>query len=139
MLFDRFFSSAPRRQRLEPHVRHQRAGRATRTTTICLSRAAIRDTPTIFDRLQSAGVSWRYYVKDYDPTNTIDNPGAGQRQRRSSSQVPLLAMPRFVRSPQALSHIVDLEQFYSDAQSGRLPAVVLHRARRPQRAPARAS
>ena len=32
-------------------------------------------------------------------------------------------MPRFVRTPQLVSHIVDLQQFYRDAQAGRLPAV----------------
>ena len=32
-------------------------------------------------------------------------------------------MPRFVRSPQLMSHIVDMQEFYRDAQAGRLPAV----------------
>jgi phospholipase C len=80
------------------------------------------DTPTIFDRLESAGIPWRYYVNDYDPTYTIASPGRGARTSQLL-QVPLLAMPRFVRSPQLASNIVDMKQFFQDAQAGRLPAV----------------
>jgi phospholipase C len=80
------------------------------------------DTPTIFDRLESAGIPWRYYVNDYDPTYTIASPGRGARTSQLL-QVPLLAMPRFVQSPQLASNIVDMKQFFQDAQAGRLPAV----------------
>ena len=82
--------------------------------------AGYPDTTTIFDRLEDAGVPWRFYVQDYDPTNTIDNPGDSTSQL---GQVPLLAMPRVVRSPRLVSNIVDMQEFYRDARTGRLPAV----------------
>jgi phospholipase C len=84
--------------------------------------AGYPDTTTIFDRLEGAAVPWRFYVKDYDATNTIDNPVVGERASQLL-QVPLLAMPRFVHSPRLRSHIVDMGEFYRDAQLGRLPAV----------------
>ena len=31
--------------------------------------------PTIFDRLQEAGISWKFYVENYDPTITYRNLG----------------------------------------------------------------
>ena len=80
------------------------------------------DTTTIFDRLEHAGVSWRFYVKDYDPTNTVEHPALGDRASQLL-QVPLLAMPRFIRSRKLSSRISDVQAFYRDAQAGHLPAV----------------
>ncbi len=120
VLFDRFFSSA----RGGSAWNHMFAISATPGNPAAdhLPSGGYPDTATIFDRLEAAGLPWRYYVKDYDPTNTIDNPGAGDRASQLL-QVPLLAMPRYVRSRRLASHIVDLQQFYRDAQSGHLPAV----------------
>ena len=121
VLFDRFFSSAHGGS-VWNHMFAISARPGNPDDDRLPLPAGYPDTPTIFDRLQSAGVPWRYYVKDYDPTNTIDNPGVGE-QVSQLSQVPLLAMPRYVRSQRLSSHIVDLGKFYSDARSGRLPAV----------------
>jgi phospholipase C len=120
VLFDRFFSSA----RGGSAWNHMFAISATPGNPVAdgIPAGGYPDTPTIFDRLQAAGVSWRYYVKSYDPTNTIDNPAGGDRVSQLL-QVPPLAMPRFVRSPKLMSHVVDLQEFYDDAQAGRLPAV----------------
>jgi phospholipase C len=68
--------------------------------------------PTIFDRLDERGVSWKFYVEDYDPSN------ADQAVR-----VPLLGSPRYVRDPKRFDRIVDLEEYYDDLRRGTLPQV----------------
>jgi phospholipase C len=69
---------------------------------------------TIFDRLQAAGVSWKFYVQGYRGSAG----GASQAAR-----VPLLSYSRFADNPVLSSHIVGLDQYYQDAASGTLPAV----------------
>ena len=120
VLFDRFFSSA-RGGSVWNHLYAIAAAPGNRAADE-LPKAGYPRTTTIFDRLEQAGLPWRFYVKGYDPTNTIKNPGIGDRAAQLL-QVPLLAMPRIVRSPRLASHIVDMEEFYRDAQAGRLPAV----------------
>jgi phospholipase C len=68
--------------------------------------------PTIFDRLDEAGVSWKFYVEDYDPSAPTQ-----------TTRVPLLRYPRFVRDPERFERIVDLEEYYEDLRAGRLPQV----------------
>lgn len=78
--------------------------------------------PTIFDRLQDAGVSWKFYVQNYDPAITFRTPGDGDR----ASQiiwVPLLNYPRYLDDPEFMSHIVPLDQYYTDLRNDDLPAV----------------
>ncbi len=78
--------------------------------------------PTIFDRLQEKGISWKFYVQHYDPANTFRNRSSGDR----GSQivwVPLLDYARYLDDPRLFSHIVPLEQYYIDAETGHLPAV----------------
>ena len=77
---------------------------------------------TIFDRLQAAGVSWKFYVEGYNPKETFrarsaSNPAA------QTARVPLLNYARFVDDPALKSHIVDISQYYSDLADGTLPAV----------------
>jgi phospholipase C len=81
-----------------------------------------RDIPTIFDRLERRGISWKFYVQNYDPTITFRSPGTGDR----GSQlvwVPLLNYARFVDNPKLSRHVVDLEEYYEDLERGTLPAV----------------
>ena len=120
VLFDRFFSSA----RGGSVWNHLFAVTATPGNPRAdeLPPAGYPATTTIFDRLEAAGIPWRFYVKDYDPTNTIAHPVLGERASQLL-QVPLLAMPRVLRSPRLTSNIVDMQEFYRDAQTGRLPAV----------------
>jgi phospholipase C len=68
--------------------------------------------PTIFDRLDERGISWKFYVEDYDPGR------ADQAVR-----VPLMGSPRYVRDPKRFDRIVDLEEYYDDLRSGSLPQV----------------
>jgi phospholipase C len=83
------------------------------------------DIPTIFDRLQASGVSWKFYVQNYDPDITFRTPPESEDADRISQVVwcPLLAMPRFVDDPALSSHIVDLDEYYNDVRSDTLPAV----------------
>ena len=88
-----------------------------------LPKAGWGDLPTIFDRLEEQGISWKMYVQNYDPTITL---AAGDDEIISPAQlkwVPLLSFPRFTDDPRLSAHIVDLEQFFDDVQDGALPAV----------------
>ncbi|HKP20426.1 MAG TPA: alkaline phosphatase family protein, partial [Thermoleophilaceae bacterium] len=68
---------------------------------------------TIFDRLERRGISWKFYVEDYDP---------GRRDTGAQAvRVPLLEMPRF--TGRLSGHIVDLDQYYDDLREGTLPQV----------------
>jgi phospholipase C len=78
--------------------------------------------PTIFDRLEQAGVSWKFYVQNYDPQITFRSRANTDR----GSQivwVPLLDYARYLDNPRLFSHIVDADQYYSDLRNGTLPQV----------------
>ena len=99
VLFDRWFASA--RGGSVPNRRAWVAG-------------SPRGRLTIFDRLQHRGISWKFYVEDYDP----DRPHTGAQAVR----VPLLDTPRFTGG-RLSRHIVDLDQYYDDLRAGALPQV----------------
>ena len=79
--------------------------------------------PTIFDELQAAGVSWKFYVQNYDPTITYHTAATAGNRESQVIWVPLLNMDRFIDNPTLSSHIVDLSQYYSDLENGTLPSV----------------
>jgi phospholipase C len=79
--------------------------------------------PTIFDRLQAAGVSWKFYVQNYDPTLTYRNLGTSGNRASQVIWVPLLNFDRFIDDPTLSSHIVDLSQYFVDLNNGTLPSV----------------
>ena len=71
---------------------------------------------TMCDLLQSANVSWKYYVGYLSPTgqpipqlHTIWNP--------------LPAFQQFQRSPSLMAHLVETSQFFADIKDGALPQV----------------
>ncbi|MGW3118729.1 alkaline phosphatase family protein [Streptomyces sp. NPDC001107] len=76
--------------------------------------------PTVFDRLDEAGVSWKFYVQNYDPKQTYRSPDDLTTQ---TVRVPLLDIPRFVDSRRLSAHIVDLGEYYRDLDRGTLPSV----------------
>lgn len=81
------------------------------------------DIPTIFDRLQERGISWKFYVKDYDPElNYRDLPELDYLPPQVQ-WVPLLSFDRFLDDPELSSRIVDLNEYYADLENGTLPAV----------------
>lgn len=66
--------------------------------------------PTMAELLQNSRVTWKYYDEKPNPRkHSLWNPMPGFRQ--------------FQRSPELMSHLVGLSQFYEDAKSGRLPEV----------------
>ncbi|HEX9385577.1 MAG TPA: alkaline phosphatase family protein [Anaerolineales bacterium] len=82
------------------------------------------DVATIFDRLEERGVSWKFYVQNYDPQ--INYRSLSQISGNRASQViwvPLLNMDRFLDDPKLSSHIVDLNEYFVDLENGTLPEV----------------
>jgi len=83
-----------------------------------------RHLTTIFDRLEAAGVSWKFYVQNYDPRLTFRTLRRFPGNRASQVVwVPLLSIPRYLDTPALRSHIVPLSQYYDDLLRNRLPAV----------------
>lgn len=79
---------------------------------------------TIFDRLDRAGVSWKFYVQDYNPNLTYRTFRRFPATRASQVvRVPLLSMPRYLKNPRLRSHIVPLDRYYDDLLDNKLPAV----------------
>ncbi len=78
--------------------------------------------PTIFDRLEAAGISWKFYIQNYDPTANIRSERIGHK----GAQVvwaPVLAMDRFLDNPELSKKIVDLSEYFDDLHNNTLPSV----------------
>jgi len=121
VLFDHFFSSDLGGSFLN-HVYWVAANAGNAGQSVPLG--GLRLT-TIFDLLQAAGVPWKFYVQNYDPTITYRTLPHLKNANRASQAVwcPLLDIPRFLDNPALRSHIVGLSQYYSDLRDGTLPAV----------------
>jgi phospholipase C len=78
--------------------------------------------PTVFDRLQAAGISWKFYVQNYQPNVNFRTPGIGHTANQVA-WVPPLNYNRFLDDPALSSRIVDMSQYYADLAEGTLPAV----------------
>lgn len=79
--------------------------------------------PTIFDQLEAAGISWKFYVSQYDPLLTYQSLEEASFLDPQVQWVPLLSFDRFIEDPDLAGRIVDLDQYYEDLRSGQLPAV----------------
>jgi phospholipase C len=79
-----------------------------------------RDLQTIFDRLEAKGVSWKIYIQAYSPAVTYRAKGITSAQ---VIRAPVLAMARFIDDRRLASHIVPLDEYYTDLAQGTLPAV----------------
>jgi phospholipase C len=112
VLFDRFFSSS------------LQGGDANHMFWVA-GRPKADDGPTIFDRLQQRGISWKFYVGGYDSSINIRTPPSRRDARwgRVLDDVPILKMARFADDRRLASRIVDLDQYHRDLQDGTLPAV----------------
>jgi phospholipase C len=120
VLFDRFFASSP-----SGSVRNSMywvSGTPGNYSGQSIPPGGFGDIETIFDRLEARGISWKFYVQNYNPGINFRNRGGGDRSSQVA-WVPLLAYDRFLRDPKLKSHIVDLENYFEDLQSGDLPAV----------------
>lgn len=120
VLFDRFYSSA-RGGSVMNHMFWVSGTAGSDSDTIPAK--GFGDIPTIFDRLQAAGVSWKFYIQNYDPTITFRNRQAMIERGSQVERAPLLAFARFLDDPRLFGHIVDLSEYYRDLEQGTLPAV----------------
>src|SRR4051794_38102888 len=77
------------------------------------------DLPTIFDRLEERGISWKFYVQDYDPRRVFTRRRGADRSIQSL-RVPLLNFRRYVEDPTLFRHVVDLDEYYRDLERGTL-------------------
>jgi phospholipase C len=121
VLFDRFFSSARYGIRLNRSYWVSAATPPGGTERVPAGGYGPAQ-QTIFDRLQSAGVSWKFYVQDYDPKQTFEVLSSTDPATQTA-RVPLLNYARFVNDPALNNHIVDLDQYDVDLRNGTLPAV----------------
>jgi phospholipase C len=121
VLFDQFFSSA-KDGSFANHMYWVAAVPPVAPKGVPLNQV-LADIPTIFDKLQAAGVSWKFYVQNYDSTITYRNIGTSGNRSSQVIWVPLLNFDRFLDDPTLSSHIVDLSQYFIDLQNGTLPSV----------------
>jgi phospholipase C len=121
VLFDRFFSSSA--DGSFPNHMYWVAGQSPQALRGQKLADVLANVPTIFDRLQAAGVSWKFYVENYDPSITYRNQAAAGNRASQIIWVPLLNYDRFIDDPVLTSHIVDLSQYYTDLEQGTLPSV----------------
>jgi phospholipase C len=120
VLFDRFFSAAAGGT-VWNHL-YWVTGTPGNSAADSVPAAGFGDLPTIFDRLEAKGVSWKFYVQNYDATATF-RQGPGSPRRAQVGRVPLLAYARFVDDAKLFAHIVPLSEYYDDLRRGTLPAV----------------
>jgi phospholipase C len=122
VLFDRFFTSANGGS--IPNRMFWMTGRPgiTRPGREVVPAAGWGNLPTIFDRLEERGVSWKVYVQNYDAAAAAKN-GSETPSSVQDKWAPILGFPRFMDDPALSRNIVDLDQFFLDVESGELPAV----------------
>lgn len=128
VLFDRFFSSASdgsAKNHMYAIAASPLAAPPSTPGDAAVTRGAVdNNAPTIFDRLEEQGISWKFYVQNYEPKLTYRT--VSQYPGDRASQIiwaPLLNIDRFIDNPKLSSHIVDLSQYYEDLENGTLPAV----------------
>jgi phospholipase C len=82
--------------------------------------------PTIFDRLQKAHVSWKFYVQNYDPRLNYRTFDSGRFPGNRASQViwvPILNFARYIDNPAIMRHVVPLRRYFKDLDNRTLPEV----------------
>jgi phospholipase C len=121
VLFDNFFSSA-RGGSSENHFFWVAGSIVVENGDT--SQEVFAKTPTIFDRLQEKGVSWKFYVQNYDPKLNYRTVTSYPANRASQViWVPLLYFDRFIDDPNLSSHIVNMDEYFTDLINGTLPQV----------------
>jgi phospholipase C len=119
-LFDHFFSSTRAGERVNRS--YWVSGSAPPTGSPSAVATDYAKHLTIFDRLQAAGVDWKFYVQGYDPAQNYRTASKASPTTQPV-RVPLLNYSRFLDDPALSSRIVDLSQYYRDLDGGTLPAV----------------
>lgn len=129
VLFDRFFTSASAGS-IRNHMFAVTGAPGAADGTEAIPAQGWGDLPTIFDRLEEKGISWKFYIENYDPAITFRTRLTEDVETDRGAQVvwaPLLAYARYVDDPRLFSKIVPLDQYYEDAARGELPAVAMIR------------
>jgi phospholipase C len=121
VLFDRFFSSAHGGSVIN-HMYWVTGAPGIKGKRDAVPAEGWGDLPTIFDRLEEQGISWKFYVQNYDPKITFRTAQDSDRAAQVV-WVPLLGYPRYVDDPKLSQHIVDLDEYFSDLKRGTLPSV----------------
>jgi phospholipase C len=121
VLFDRFFSSA-RGGSVINHMYWVTGAPGIKGKRDAIPPGGWGDLPTIFDRLEEKGISWKFYVQNYDPKITFRTAQDSDRAAQVV-WVPLLGYKRYVDDPKLSKHIVDLDEYFADLKRGTLPAV----------------
>ena len=124
VLFDRFFSSAFGGS-VKNHMYAVAAHPGATGEREQIPPEGWGDLPTIFDRLDEAGISWKFYIQNYDPGITYRTRASVEEVDRAAQVIwaPVLAFGRYLDDPEIFSRIVDMEEYYEDAANGTLPAV----------------
>ena len=73
--------------------------------------------PTIFDRLDASHLSWRAYVRHYDPTLNYHRVGAYANFVPQVVRVPMLNMPSIVDNPARFANLTDQSNLFRDLRS----------------------
>jgi phospholipase C len=119
VLFDRFFSSAAGGSFINHMYWVAAVGAPERPGPGDLNHIV-----TIFDRLEEAGISWKFYVQNYEPGLTYRTLDEYPSDRAAQVVwVPLLNIDRFLDDPNLNRRIVDLDEYFVDLERGTLPAV----------------
>jgi phospholipase C len=122
VLFDNFFSSVHGGS-FDNHM-FWAAGRTFYTSDVSNMQDVLATVPTIFDRLEEKGISWKFYVQNYEPELNYRTAHLYPMNRASQViWVPLLSFDRFIDDPSLSSHIVNLDEYYDDLANGTLPSV----------------
>jgi phospholipase C len=120
VLFDHFFSSA------QYGIRNNRSYWVSASPapggTGRIPAGGYGNLQTIFDRLQAAHVSWKFYVQGYNRAQTYESASPDNSETQTA-RVPLVDFQRFAHDPSLASHIVGLDKYYRDLRAGTLPAV----------------
>ena len=120
VLFDHFFSSASGGSLWN---RMFWVAGTPGTDTERIPAQGFGEVPTIFDLLEQHGISWKFYVQNYDPELTYRALKKNTRAVAQVTRVPLLAYDRFIDNPKLFQHIANLSEYYADLNKGTLPAV----------------
>ena len=112
VLCDRFFSSlaGPSEPNHLYTVAAKSGGLRNNPPSNIAGRAGVYTFPTLAELLQNTHVTWKYYDEKPDP-------------RRHSLWNPMPGFRQFQRSPELMSHLVGLSQFYQDVKANQLPNV----------------
>ena len=112
-LMDQFYSSALGGS-IDNHL-YLVAGQAVPASELKSPKGYI--VPTIFDRLDASHLSWRAYVRHYDPTLNYRRVGAYANFVPQVVRVPMLNMPSIVDNPARFANLTDQSNLFRDLRS----------------------